>query len=222
MHAPVGVILAGGRGRRLGGAKATVALAGRPLLDHPLAAMRAALTGGGEPAQGGPPLIAVVAKPGTVLPPLGVVALWTEPAEPSHPLVGLIRALEGAAGRAVLVCPVDLPFVAPETLRRLAWGPAEGAPALLAAQDGIVQPLLGRWEPVALASLRSALGVDSGSGPGGQDALPAMRAVAQRLGARLTCVAAAELENVNTPEDLARAQARLTRAGSADQPNVKS
>jgi len=63
--------------------------------------------------------------------------------------------------------------------------------------------------------------VDSGSGSGARE-LPAMRAVAQRLGAGLIDVAAAELENVNTPADLARAQARLTRARADDQPNVKS
>lgn len=198
MREPVGVILAGGRGRRLGGAKAMISLAGRPLLDHPLGAMRAAL-GAREPEDG--PVLAVVAKSGTLLPALGAVALWTEPAEPSHPLVGLIRALEGAAGRDVLVCPVDLPFITPGTLRRLARSSSQGAPALLAAHDGIAQPLLGRWRPAALAGLRSALAAG--------DTLPAMRTVAQRLGARLTDVSAAELENVNTPEDLARAQARL-------------
>lgn len=202
MREPVGVILAGGRGRRLGGAKATILLAGRPLLAHPLAAMHAALAGAGkEPGDG--PALAVVAKPGTPLPALGAVALWIEPREPSHPLVGLIRALEGAAGRAVLVCPVDLPFITPETLRRLATSPSEGAPALLAAHGGIAQPLLGRWEPAALAGLRGAL--DAGGG----GSLPAMRAVARRLGARVTDVGADELENVNTPEDLARAQARV-------------
>jgi len=202
MREPVGVILAGGRGRRLGGAKATILLAGRPLLAHPLAAMHAALAGAGrEPGDG--PVMAVVAKPGTPLPALGEVALWTEPREPSHPLVGLIRALEGAAGRAVLVCAVDLPFITPGTLRRLATSSAEGAPALLAAHDEIAQPLLGRWEPAALAGLRSALRDGAG------DPLPPMRTVARRLGARLLEIDADELENVNTPQDLARAQARL-------------
>jgi len=202
MREPVGVILAGGRGRRLGGAKATILLAGRPLLAHPLAAMHAALAGAGrEPGDG--PVMAVVAKPGTPLPALGAVALWTEPREPSHPLVGLIRALEGAAGRAVLVCPVDLPFITPGTLRRLATSPSEGAPALLAAHDEIAQPLLGRWEPAALAGLRSALRDGAG------DPLPPMRTVARRLGTRLLEIDADELENVNTPQDLARAQARL-------------
>ncbi|MDQ2895414.1 MAG: NTP transferase domain-containing protein, partial [Actinomycetota bacterium] len=112
MREPVGVILAGGQGRRLGGAKATISLAGRPLLTHPLAAMHAALGADQRPLGDGPRL-AVVAKPGTSLPALGAVLLWTEPGEPSHPLVGLIRALEGAGGRAVLVCPVDLPFITP-------------------------------------------------------------------------------------------------------------
>lgn len=202
MCEPVGVILAGGRGSRLGGAKATILLAGRPLLAHPLAAMHAALAGAGrEPGDG--PVVAVVAKPDTLLPTLGAVALWTEPCEPSHPLVGLIRALEGAAGRAVLVCPVDLPFITPQTLRRLAGSPSLGAPALLAAHEGIAQPLLGRWESCALAGLRLALRDGAG------DSLVPMRTVARRLGAHLIDVDADELENVNTPEDLARAQARL-------------
>ncbi|MDQ6728922.1 MAG: molybdenum cofactor guanylyltransferase [Actinomycetota bacterium] len=202
MRELVGVILAGGQGRRLGGAKATISLAGRPLLTHPLGAMHAALAGD-QRTPGDGPRLAVVAKPGTSLPALGAVPLWTEPSEPSHPLVGLIRALEGAGGRAVLVCPVDLPFITPATLRRLAVTPSLRAPALLAAYDGIAEPLLGRWEPAALAGLRSALR------DGTADSLPPMRAVAHRLGAHLIEVDADELENVNTPADLARAQARL-------------
>jgi len=56
---PVGVVLAGGAGRRIGGDKATVELAGRPLLLYPLAAVRAVLRD-----------VAVVAKRVTALPPL--------------------------------------------------------------------------------------------------------------------------------------------------------
>ena len=36
---PVGVVLAGGQGRRLGGKKATATLGGRPLLSYPLQAL---------------------------------------------------------------------------------------------------------------------------------------------------------------------------------------
>jgi molybdopterin-guanine dinucleotide biosynthesis protein A len=53
---PLGVVLAGGRGSRLGGAKPTAELAGRPLVSYPLAALAAA----GLDA-------VVVAKPGTDL-----------------------------------------------------------------------------------------------------------------------------------------------------------
>lgn len=183
---PVGVVLAGGAARRLGGAKATAPLGGRPLIAWPLAALRTAL---GPDAE-----LAVVAKATTSLPPLPGVAAWLEPPAPSHPLVGLVRAVEGAAGRPVLVCPVDVPFVTAATLGRLG-----ATPGALASGDGQLQPLLGRWEPETLSALRAALALDP---------LPAMRALAARLGAVQVDVDASELVNVNTPEDLAVAQAR--------------
>ena len=69
----LGVVLAGGRGSRLGGAKPTAELAGRPLISYPLAAL----------AEVGLEAV-IVAKPDTDLPPLDVDVL-TEPAEPVHP-----------------------------------------------------------------------------------------------------------------------------------------
>ena len=188
---PVGVILAGGAGRRLGGAKPTVALAGRPLIEWPLAALRAAL---GPAAD-----VVVVAKPDTEFPADLGAAVWIEPAAPSHPLVGLVRALEGAAGRPILVCPVDVPFVAAATLAALA-GAVPGV--AVAACRGAVQPLIGRWPTDALPALRQALT---------HDPLPAMRAVTAQLGAQAFEVDAAELVNVNTPEDLAAAGRRISR-----------
>jgi molybdenum cofactor guanylyltransferase len=193
---PVGVILAGGRGRRLGGDKALVSLAGRPLIVRPLAAMRAVLTD-----------VAVIAKPDTALPDLGGIPVWSEPAEPSHPLVGIVHALRLAGGRAVLVCAADLPFVTPATLRALAGADAGAAPAVIAAVDGVTQPLLGRYEPGCAALLE----------PIARDGRVAMRAVVGALGAREFELDALELFNVNTPEDLRRAEARVR-----DQPNVKS
>ncbi len=192
---PVGVILAGGRGRRLGGDKALVSLAGQPLILRPLAAMRAVLTD-----------VAVVAKPDSELPDLAGTPVWSEPAQPSHPLVGIVHALRLAGGRAVLVCAADLPFVTPATLRMLAGADAGGAPAVVAAVDGVAQPLLGRYEPGCAALLQTAA----------HEGRVAMRAVVGAIGARELEVDALELFNVNTPEDLRRAEARLR-----DQPNVK-
>ncbi len=192
---PVGVILAGGRGRRLGGRKALVSLAGQPLILRPVAAMRAVLTD-----------VAVVAKPDTALPDLAGIPVWSEPAEPSHPLVGIVHALRLAGGRAVLVCAADLPFVTPATLRALAAADAGGARAVIAAVDGVTQPLLGRYEPGCMAQLETAI-----------EGRVAMRAVVAALGARPFELDARELFNVNTPEDLRRAEARMH-----DQPKVKS
>ena len=177
---PIGVVLAGGAGRRLGATKATARLGGRPLIERPLAALRAAV---GE--------VAVVAKRTTVLPPLADVAVWREPDEPVHPLAGIASALGHAGGRAVLCCPVDLPFVSTQTLRRLA--DADGEVAVAGGQ-----PLLGRFGPAVAAILADAVAAGR----------PARELVAG-LDAAVVAVPEAELLNVNTPEDLAAAEARL-------------
>ena len=137
----LGCVLAGGRGSRLGGAKATVELGGRPLISHPLAALAAA----GLEAF-------VVAKPDTALPPLGA-RLVTEPAEPIHPLAG-IRAALRHAGRPLVVVGCDFPFAPPALLRALADAPE---PLVLPAPGGAPQPLLARWSPGLLPRLDAAL-----------------------------------------------------------------
>ena len=96
---PIGVVLAGGRGRRLGGGKAVAQLCGRPMISYPLAALEAVLAE-----------VVVVAKAETELPSLpSHTRLWSESESLQHPLIGLRTALELAAGTTVLVCAVDLP-----------------------------------------------------------------------------------------------------------------
>ncbi len=177
---PIGVVLAGGAGRRLGGDKATAPLGGRPLIERPLGALAAIV---GE--------LAVVAKAATVLPPLPGVVVWREPDAPRHPLSGIVEALARSGGRSVLVCAVDLPFVSTETLRRLAAADGE-----VAVAGG--QPLLGRFGPSVAAVLADAVGAGR----------PAREVVAG-LDATVVAVPEAELFNVNTPADLAAAEARL-------------
>src|SRR5205807_1244140 len=108
---PVGVILAGGKGTRMGGSKAVVNLDGRPLISYPLEAMWRALGN-----------VAIVAKIDTELPSVAGVTVWIEPDEPRHPLVGVVHALGLAEGRPLVVCPVDLPFVSSGLIRKLAEG----------------------------------------------------------------------------------------------------
>lgn len=189
---PIGVVLAGGRGKRLGGSKALVDLRGRPLVCYPLAALQAALDD-----------VVVLAKPQTELPKLAGTRVWVESERLQHPLVGISTALELAAGRSVLVCAVDLPLVTPAFVRRLACAPPESAPAVVASHEGTIQPLLGRYSACALGPLRA---FDEG--------MP-LRDAVEALGPSLLDVSdPVELFNVNTSADLARAAALLKRASA--------
>jgi molybdopterin-guanine dinucleotide biosynthesis protein A len=137
----IGAVLAGGRGERIGGAKALTQLGGRPLISYPLAALNAA---GLDPV--------VIAKRQSPLPELNCPVL-REPALPSHPLCGIIAALRWGGGRPLVVVGCDMPFV---TGPLLAW---------LASLDGLVvpvlddrlQPLLARYEPAHAGALEIAL-----------------------------------------------------------------
>ena len=114
---PLGAILAGGGGRRIGGDKAIVELQGRPLISYPLEAVREAL---GQ--------VAILAKADTKLPYVSGVTVWIEPEPRADPLIGIMQALAFADGRPVLVCGADLPFVTAELIRSLARAnPGRGA-----------------------------------------------------------------------------------------------
>ena len=185
---PIGVILAGGRGRRLGGAKATVLLGGRPLISYPLEALSAAL---GE--------VVVLAKADTELPSLPGTTVWIEPQTRHHPAVGIVQALGLAGGRPVLVCAADLPFVTPALLRELANTDPENAAAVIACARGEIQPLLGCYRPTAARLLSNV-----------EDA--PLREQVSAFPPRLVEVEDPhELFNVNAPEDLLQAAAMLDR-----------
>ncbi|MEP6562105.1 MAG: NTP transferase domain-containing protein [Nakamurella sp.] len=138
------VILAGGRGRRLGGAdKPALLVAGRSLLAVALAA-----------ADGGP---IVVVGPARDLPP-GVRGVREQPAggEPAAALAAGFAALPPLSpGALVAVLAADLPGIAAGTVARLrtalpASGPAAGA--VLVDATGHRQQLIGVWRRAALAS----------------------------------------------------------------------
>lgn len=192
--AALGVVLAGGRGSRIGGEKALVELAGRPLIAHPLEAVAEA---------GLVPL--VVAKPGSVLPPLDCEVIH-EPPEPRHPLCGIVAALRRSGERPLVVLGCDMPFAAPALLARLA-GAAE--PLVACSVDGGLQPLPGRYAPTLLPRLDAAL-----------ESREPLRRTVESLRPRL--LEEAELErfgdprrlcfNVNSPADLEQAQRMLETA----------
>lgn len=181
-------VLAGGRATRLGGDKAVVELGGRPLIAYALEAA-------------GPGAV-VVAKPATRLPPLDVQVL-REPAEPSHPLAGIVEALRDSGGLPVLAVACDMPFV---TRELLAWLAELPEPLAIPELDGRLHPLFARYPAELLPELEQALAVES----------PLQETVASLAPRR---IAAAELApfgdperllfNVNTPDDLERAEELL-------------
>lgn len=174
-------VLAGGQGSRLGGDKALVRLAGRPLITYPLAAARAA----GLPA-------VVVAKRGTRLPELDVPVLL-EPDAPVHPLLGVITALEKLP--AVVALPCDMPFVDPLALATLAEMPDDLATLW---PD---QPFPSLYRRAVLSDLRTALQSNR--------SLRATHAHSRPVHGLPSADDLAAQASINTPEDLALAEARL-------------
>jgi molybdopterin-guanine dinucleotide biosynthesis protein A len=174
----------------MGGDKHLRDLAGMPLASYPLAAADAAGL-----------RVSLVAKPGTPLDPLlaahPTARVIREPESPRHPLLGILAALE-ALGEPIIVCPCDTPHITAALLSSLA-----AAPATVAEADRGPEPLIGRWEPEAIESLREAV-----------EARVAARALVAELGMSVLRVDAAEIANVNTEAELELSAALLRRARS--------
>ena len=181
----IGALLAGGSGSRLGaGSKAAAPLAGRPLAAYAAEALGAVCE-----------RVAVVCKAGTQLPDLPGTERWDEPDEPRHPLTGIVHAL-ATAGGPVLICAADMPFVTADACRTL-LGAAGSSPAVVATAEGVLQPVLGLYAPAALELLRAAP----------PDA-PLTRTV-EALEPVRVALPAALVRSINTPEELAEAEAQL-------------
>ncbi len=184
----IGAVLAGGGGRRLGApSKPAAPLAGRPLVAYAVDALRAVCS-----------RVAVVCKPATSLPDLDGVERWDEPPERFHPAVGIVHALE-RAGAPVLVCAADMPFVTADACRTIlaAAGGAAGSSAAVAVAGGVLQPVLGVYAPAVLEAFEAAE----------HDA--SLTATVEALDAVRVALPPALVRSVNTPEELAEAEAEL-------------
>lgn len=188
-----GAILAGGQGRRMGGAdKALLPLAGRPLIAHAIDRLepqveRLCISANGDPAR-----LARFGLP--VLP---------DQAASQGPLSGILAALDWAAplGATHLVtAPTDAPFLPPDLTPRLLLA----GDTALARSGGNDHPTFGLW-PVAL---RDPLRAFLASG-----AKTSIRAFADAQGAaRADFPDDGAFSNLNTPQDLATAEARIAAA----------
>lgn len=149
------VVLAGGGGRRLGGAgKPILAVGGEPMLGRVLGAVD-----GGDPrvVVGPESLVAVV--------PAGVRVVQEEPAG-GGPVAGLAAGLAAltahAAPGVVVVLAADLPLLTPDAVDRLVAGVSGVDGAVFVDGGGRRQWLCGAWSTAALAG---RLGELAATGP---------------------------------------------------------
>ncbi|MFP4273401.1 MAG: molybdenum cofactor guanylyltransferase MobA [Paracoccaceae bacterium] len=204
MKQPVGVILAGGLARRMGGGdKGLHDLAGMPVLSHVIERIAPQVAALALNANGDPKRFAEFGLP--VLPdPL-----------PDHPgpLAGLLAGLDWAAGRGaetLVTVPSDTPFLPCDLVPRLLLA-AEGAASgvAIAATDGPEgprpHPVCGLW-PVGL---RAPLRVWLAEGKARVGQWAEERAAAEAV---FPAEEPDPFFNLNTPEDLAQAR-RLLEAG---------
>ncbi|MFN3970386.1 MAG: molybdenum cofactor guanylyltransferase MobA [Gemmobacter sp.] len=197
-----GVILAGGRATRMGGGdKGLRQVAGRALMDHVIGRLAPqcaplAINANGDPAR---------------LAGFGLPVLADSLPDHPGPLAGVLAGLDWAAGLgapAIVTVAADTPFFPPDLAARLVAQAGPQGLCLAASPDdtGGVQrhPTFGLW-PVALRDdLRAAL-------TGG---LRKIVIWTEGHGAGQALFPSAPFDpffNVNTPEDLARAEA-LARA----------
>ena len=157
MNQPLGVILAGGQARRMGGGdKGLLPLGGRTLLDHVIDRLAPQVAGLALNANGDPARFAG----------LGLPVLPDSVADFPGPLAGVLAGLDWAAAQGadtIVTVAADTPFFPCDLVPKLLLA-AEGQdhPLVLAAtpdpdRDRVRHPTFGLW-PVALRDdLRAAL-----------------------------------------------------------------
>lgn len=197
MPPTLGLVLAGGLARRMGGGdKARIAIGGVSILDRVLARLRPHCTGVLINANGDPARFSAFGLP--------VVA--DEVPDFAGPLAGVLAGLEWAAQHApdidwLVTAPADCPFLPHDLVPRLHLvAREEGRPLACARSGEWRHPVVGLW-PVALAGdLRRAL-IDEG--------LHKIETWTARHGVAIADWQADPVDpffNVNAPEDVAAAE----------------
>lgn len=197
------VILAGGRGERLGGDKPLAKLAGRPLVAHAVDRLRPQLAAGklALNVNGRPEAYAF----------LGLPVIPDSVTDQPGPLAGLLAAMQAAdsGSKWILSVPADTPFLPLDLAARLLAAAALGdAEIVLAAADAGICQVCGLWSIELAAGLARSLA-------SGQNKVMAF--VQQRRWSRVdfppVTIGGKAIDpffNVNTPADLARAEELLT------------
>ena len=194
---PLGVVLAGGLARRMGGGdKARLRIGGRTILERVLARLKPQcaaliLNANGDPAR--------FADTGLAVVPDSIPGF-------AGPLAGILAGLDWVAREApdvadVVTVPGDCPFLPEDLVARLSAARAREAAPLACARSGEWHhPVVGLW-PVALrGDLRHALVAEG---------LRKIEAWTARQGVAVADWPAVPVDpffNINTPDDAAEAE----------------
>ena len=190
-----GFVLAGGKSTRMGQDKAAVTLNGRTLLEHALAALREVCSH-----------VAILGSHELY----GALAPVYEDIFPGRgPLGGIHAALAGSQTQFNLIIAVDTPFLAPAFLSYLAdRATASGAIVTTPEIDDYTQPLCTVYSLDFLPIAEKALQL------GNYKIVPLFprdrTLVIKESELRRFAFAADMFENLNTPDDLARARRRFS------------
>jgi molybdopterin-guanine dinucleotide biosynthesis protein A len=186
------VILAGGEGERIGGAKPQRLLGGRRLIDRAL-----------EQARCWSETVAIAVREGSQVGPVNAV-LIRDDMDVEGPLAGLIAGLRFALDadcELLLTIPADMPFLPADLPGSLREAIGEGASAL-ASSGGHVHPVCGLWRSSSL----DCIGAYVASGR------RSLKGFAQMVGCREVewpAVPHDPFFNINSAEDLAEAERRI-------------
>lgn len=188
-----GIVLTGGRSRRMGRDKCAIVLDGRTLLQRVVDALDGAVDE-----------LLVVGSPGR--PPLEVhstrpLRALADPEPHGGPLVGIATGLAATTAPVAVIVACDLPYLAPPLLRLLAARAGAGARLVVPLRGGEPQLLCAAWRREALDTVRDHLEAGDRAVAGVLDDLdaellpPEAYAAADPDGRSFV--------NLNTPEQLA-------------------
>jgi molybdopterin-guanine dinucleotide biosynthesis protein A len=183
------VILAGGEGRRIGGAKPLRTLSGERLIDR---AVRQARPWSDR--------VAIAVRDPAQVETAGADLVLDEP-EVRGPLGGLMAALAYAQRSGcgfVLTIPADMPFL-PRDLPSRLFARLEGGACALASSGGQLHPVCGLWRTEVLRQVGSYLEGERRS----------LKGLAEFVGFRAVEWPVGEVDpffNINSADDLERAE----------------
>ncbi len=185
-----GLLLAGGRSRRMNRDKAALDWRGRTLGEHQAATLF---------ASGAWPLL-LSCRSDQPWTPAGYTRI--EDQADAGALGALVGALTATTANVVTVLAIDLPLVTADFLARTTGMARDGAVSVVPVREGVYEPFAAAWHRSALPALQTALA----GGHSLQKVCAALQTDGRLLGHHADAAESGQLANLNTPDDLTRVQ----------------